>query len=283
MPQDYTPWEPAAAWDVPTFDPTDPINADLVSFWPLSEGRNGVITTRDIRGINHGTLNNYSGYPWVSGISGRGGMGQALPFNGSNQSINVGNAASLNISGRISMSAWVNVAAFPTGSNFAQIIAKQFNGTVPWYMDLSGSAPTILRGGSFGGGGNAAAWSITGWGINEWHHVGVAYGTDSTWRLYFDGIQVATNNTGGALADANRVTIGAFDNAGTYQRFWNGKLALVRVHRRGLTPGDFRRLFLEPSAGVYHSGPLPDDYTPQLAADFVPFTPWPQLGPTLAQ
>lgn len=262
MPQDYIPWEQASAWDGPAIDFSDPINASLVSFWPLSEGRNGVTSTRDICGRNHATLNNYSGYPWVSGISGRGGMGQALPFNGSNQFVDAGGDASLNIAGKMTMAAWVNVAAFPANGQFANILAKKYDGTsIPYFFDLNGQvSSTLLRAGSFGGSGNNASWTIAGWTTGTWHLV-CALNDTTNWIIDFDGNSVASlGNSTGAQANAGRLTLGCLDLTGTPGRFLNGKMAFARVWRRALTLGERRRLFLEPGAGIYHSAVSVDDY-----------------------
>jgi hypothetical protein len=78
--------------------------SDLVLHLPFSEGYGAVITTDESEYSNDGTLNNIDDNNWINGV-----CGTALEFNGTDTYINCGNGSSLDVTGKISISAWIYV------------------------------------------------------------------------------------------------------------------------------------------------------------------------------
>jgi len=115
-------------------------------------------------------------------------------FDGVDDSVSMGNPASLQITGNISISTWINTT---DSSSYEIIVGKDgtTGGTRSYFLFRSGSNAKFLifRGGS--------AFSITGTStINDgnWHHiVGVNDGTNL--KIYVDGALEATNTSGGAM------------------------------------------------------------------------------------
>ena len=129
-------------------------------------------------------------------ISGASGFSNTLStrFDGVDDSVSMGNPASLQITGNISISTWINTT---DSSSYEIIVGKDgtTGGTRSYFLFRSGSNAKFLifRGGS--------AFSITGTStINDgnWHHiVGVNDGTNL--KIYVDGALEATNTSGGAM------------------------------------------------------------------------------------
>src|SRR6476659_1942306 len=76
----------------------------LVGNWLFEEG-SGSVTADSTANHDNGTLVN--GPAWVPGPTGNG---TALQFNGTSQSVSLGNSSALNLTGQITISAWVNIS-----------------------------------------------------------------------------------------------------------------------------------------------------------------------------
>lgn len=154
----------------------------------------------------------------------------ARSFNGTTALVNVGNASALQITGRITLAARVNVTA-PTSTSLYTIIAAGFDGsTVPYYLDLygggGGANPHQLRTGQYPVGQATVSWSPT---AGTWYSV-VGLHDGSIWKLYIDAaFQASGGTTGAAAANGQNHSIGARIDSGTPSSFFNGKIAEVAV------------------------------------------------------
>ncbi len=71
--------------------------------------------------------------------------------------------------------------------------------------------------------------------VGQWHHVAATY-NGTTKRVYVDGVQVASGNTGGSLTYSNdSVWIGCDDNNGSPGMRFNGALDEVQLFSRALS------------------------------------------------
>src|SRR5580765_3113499 len=89
-------------------------SAGLVAAYSFNEG--GGTTLIDVSGHNlNGTI---VGATWTAG----GRFGNALSFNGANSYVDLGNPTALQLTGSMTIEAWINAAANP--ANDGQIVAK---------------------------------------------------------------------------------------------------------------------------------------------------------------
>src|SRR6185436_12690110 len=103
-----------------------------------------------------------------------GKYGRALSFNGSTSYVDLGNPTSLQITGSMTWSAWVNAAADPADDG--QIIAKS-DGTAGWQLKTSPDTGVRTFGvGVFGSTGpSGQRYSSTVRSLGLWYHVAGVY------------------------------------------------------------------------------------------------------------
>jgi|GEM_PF-2053812 len=220
-----------------------PVSADLVGHWPFEN------TATDTSGSwNNG---NVSGAAWTAGK-----IGEALSFNGTNSSVNVGNAQILNREREnFTLTAWFKSSS--TGIH-QRILSKGFWGNTAGYL-LWYEAGAV----AFGIGGNGqqqnATLATTGGGLgdNNWHHVAVVVNRSAqTIQLYVDGTARSLTKSSGycgtatgtttlsiagcpflAASSNDPFTIGSYN--GGYE-FFSGAIDDVRVYARALSAADIK-------------------------------------------
>ncbi len=215
----------------------------LVGYWPFDSPDIAGTTAYDRSGSgNNGTL--------VSGPTKTvGKVGQALSFNGTSQYVNLGNPSNLNITGVITLSAWVNFSSFPTADNGCSgycgvIIEKGYANPIEAYYlryAYTGGLP-MLKVGSYNGTDYNTSWNIA-FGLGSWHHVVGLY-AGSSWKLYVDGINVATTQAGiGATSSTANASIGAAWIAGSPARYFPGAIDEPRIYNRALSDSEVQMLY----------------------------------------
>ena len=206
--------------------------------------------TNDAVGGNNGTPNNAPTY----GNDRSGNPNSAIVLNGTNQAVNLGNPANLQITGQITLSAWINPTNVTTLRN---ILNKGHNQTGVAPNPVNGentlrlNAGPLLSGGSWNGADHIASFS-GGATINTWQHVCSVY-DGTTWRLYKNGVQVAStvDATGAVVVNGtatanNAWNIGSRGGSPT-ERAFAGSIDDVAIYNRGLTPAEVLALY-NPSA-----------------------------------
>ena len=115
------------------------LSTGLVGYWPLDTRDGFVLGTEYDRSGNGNTGTFYGIYTNVIGK-----IRQAVNFNGSSAYIDAGNNSSLQITGNISVSAWVNSSVLPSGANQYQgIVVKGYDGTnTGFQLDYQDDAST---------------------------------------------------------------------------------------------------------------------------------------------
>lgn len=111
----------------------------------------------------------------------------------SNQYINLGNPASLQITGNLTIECWVN----PTTLNPEMVVAKDGNvGGRAYTIDVDqGNLRFYINGGS---GGIITGGTILSMAV--WQHVVAVYNTAGTLDIYLNGVTDATQVTGGSTS-----------------------------------------------------------------------------------
>jgi len=213
------------------------IHFGLVAYWSFDVGK-GDTTVYDMSGNrNHGTLTNMDAtQDWVDGNT---GLGQALDLDGSNDYVNIGDPPILNISGNITVSAWLK---HTTGGSNTPLVARW--GTDESYALFAGDVTTANALAFFirVSNTNFTAISSNTYADGVWHHV-VGIFDGSNVRLIVDGgvEDVIGDATSGPIdTPANNVVIGAYNNNGSN---FDGQVDDVRIYKRALAPQEVKRLY----------------------------------------
>jgi hypothetical protein len=216
--------------------PSTPPNPGPVSRYALDG------TPNDSVGGNNGTLVG----PTLPAFSSPGadGTGQCITLNGTNQAITLGNPVNLQITGQITLAAWIK----PTDVNaLRNILNKGHNTTPSGEITLRLNTGALLSGGSWNGSDHIASFA-GGATANVWQHVCSVY-DGSTWRLYKNGAQVASlTDAVGAVAVAGSATANNAWNIGSRggsatERAFAGQIDDVVIYNRGLTPTEVMALY----------------------------------------
>ncbi|CAD7849501.1 MAG: hypothetical protein [Olavius algarvensis Delta 4 endosymbiont] len=220
----------------------DQANADgvaaegLVSYWQFDEG-SGTITG-DSAGTNQGDI---FGATWTTGE-----VDGALSFDGMDDYIEIPDAASLDITGDITLEAWIKVAA--PGSNYDGIITKSSGGeatqSVYALMQSAGSNAYYFAasdGTVIHSTGNTAVLST-----GTWHHlVGVKNSTHVS--IFVDGVLANSKEAVFTMLTNNEpVRIGRLAQYG----YFKGKIDEVAIYHRALTAEEIQQHFQHGLAGL---------------------------------
>ena len=202
--------------------PVDPGIENLVAYYPLDYDANDVSANN-----NHGTL---SGDPqWVLGM-----VGSALEFDGVDDHVDCGNDPSLDITGPITMGAWVYPIG-PGSSSYPRIVDKSdgTGGADPGYKLYLRSAEdylvTLSAGGEFI---NSSISAVLG----DWNYV--AFVTDGTQRkLFLNGVWEVWDMSALPVSSSNPLFLG---DSPAGSRPLNGIIDEVTIYNRALSEPEVR-------------------------------------------
>ena len=190
--------------------------------------------------VNDSAGNGYSGTIFGGATFGTGISGGDLVFNGTSGSVSLGNPAGLNITGTITLAAWI----YPRSRSGIQdgiqdIVGRSYN--------LSLGQETVLRVnngsyqiGAWNGNNYFASATMPPGDLDTWVYlVGVYDG--SAWRLYRDGTLVASSaSTVGALQVAENWTVGS---SAVSNRYFEGSIDEVRIYNAALSAAQVATLY----------------------------------------
>jgi hypothetical protein len=211
----------------------------LVAYYRFEEGTGTTTADSGPSGFT-GTLMN--GPAWVPSPFGH----SALHFNGASQYVNVGNPATLQISGPITLSAWVWPDALAV-TNAGRIVDKQGgSGLYGWSLNVENTgkwafqiaqSKTVLA---------ALDVPIPSLPLSNWVHVAGVYDPydpgGPVMKLYTNGVLGGTLTTGVPSAQVDsglNVTIGARPGGSAA---WSGLIDEVRIYTRALTNAEIAAL-----------------------------------------
>ena len=198
-------------------------SSTVVSYWAAEGNAN------DSADSNNGTLIGSAGFT-------TGEIGQAFSFNGTTDYVNVPNASNLNITGSLTLSAWIYLNAY--SGEFAPVISK--------WDDISGSFRTyflavrpngtlrfdVSTDGGFGGSSSALVISAGIIPLNTWTFVaGVFNSSAKTLTVYINGVSQGSVGTSFSTIFTNTrpLFIGAGDLGSNSRDFLNGRVDEARV------------------------------------------------------
>ena len=208
---------------------------NLVASWSFDTNAN------DSTGGYNGTLTNGA----FIASPGRFGGG-CVELDGVNDYVAIGDPAGLRILGQITIAAWVKPDTVATLRNIVNKghdtstpngeITLRVNGGAYYGGYWAGSAGSVLAGGPTTGANSAVN------DVGTWHHIASVY-DGSFWRLYRDGVQIAS--AASAVGAVTVPTVGwAIGARGTgTERWFDGQIDEVKIFSRGLTPAEITALY----------------------------------------
>lgn len=195
----------------------------LVSYWKLNEAAG--TAAADSQGTNTGTYTNTPTLGQAGALT--GDTSTSVQFNGTNEYINVPDAASLDITAQITIEAWFRSN---TLINNSTILSK--GSTTGYWLQRNGNTNPA----QFGTNGTTNPTLNGTVSINNgaWHHIAVVYNGANKY-IYIDGVQDVTVAATGNISTNNQA-LRIADNAQATGRFWAGWLDEVAIYNVGLTP-----------------------------------------------
>jgi hypothetical protein len=200
-------------------------DSSLVGWWKLDETSGTIAADSSGKG-NNGTVR---GARWISGkIDG------ALQFDGVDDYVNCGNSASLNITGQVTLAAWVKTND-SGNSQYNPYVSKSDHSYALQQKDNNNLEFCIYDGYWYW------VWYPVDSSFNGiWHHLAGTYDGRNL-KLYIDGQLVATSDHAGSIAStAYSVEIGR--NSELNDRLYSGVIDDVRIYNRVLSQTEIKKL-----------------------------------------
>ena len=204
----------------------------LVAAYSFNEGAGTTLTDLSGNG-NTGTI---VGAAWTTA----GKYGNALSFNGASSYVDIGNGASLQLTGNMTWSAWINAAANLPDDG---IIAAKSDATSGWQLKTSRDTGSYTFGSAVtaSGGSRVQRYSTTVRSLNTWYYVaGVYNATAQTLDIYVNGVL----NDGIMVGTPPGSQVNASVNANIGRRtgglYFNGVIDEVRIYNRALTQSEIQ-------------------------------------------
>ncbi|MEK7634837.1 MAG: LamG domain-containing protein [Patescibacteria group bacterium] len=227
-------------------DPSYGYDPTLVGYWKFDEGSGNV--TGDSSGNNN--TGSITGATWTSGK-----LGKALNFTSSqNNYVNLGQPVSLQITGAMTISAWVKQASL---TDYNQIVSKAASsGQRGWGLRCSSSNTTCEfhiasdTDTQIHVGSDTSGISKTG----VWMHLVGVYTPSVSLEIYKDGVLVERDIASipaSQFDQAVNASIGSRSNASL---FFDGSIDDVRIYNRALSGTEVVKLYKSGVTKLYKTG-----------------------------
>ena len=212
----------SAAWSFTTGS----VPTGLAAAYAFDEGTGTTVADAS----NHGLTGTISGATWTT----QGKYTNALSFNGTSGYVDLGNPASLQMTGSMTLSAWVKATANPPDDG--QIIAKSDN-VSGWQLKTSpDTGPHTFGIAISDGSTHVQRYSSTVRALNVWYHIaGVYNAKPHTLDIYVNG--VLNNGVLKGVIPASQSNANVNVNIGrrTGGYYFKGIIDEVRLYNRALT------------------------------------------------
>jgi hypothetical protein len=190
--------------------------------WNFNENTGG--TANDTSSNNTGTLGTGSSAPnWSVGPDGS----PALKFDG-NDYITAGTAPSLNITGAITVEAWVK----PTSASSTPRIISKKSGNSGFLLSPHNNKPRLLVG---NGTSLSTVTSNVTMSVDSWYHLAGTFDGSNSLKIYVNGVETGSATANSLASTPNTpLTIGADPIEFNYP--WDGLIDGVKIYNYVRTP-----------------------------------------------
>ena len=226
-------------------DKTHPLNRGLIGCWLFNE-RTGK-KAFDLSGnANHGTSTNMASPPTAVSGWNPSKFGGGLAFDGSDDYVDCGNGASLDITDAITLEAWIYPKGWG-GAGYGRIVEKRGAVHFPYGMNINSVdskfqfyiADTMH---------DANSNTIS---LNIWQHVVATYDKQNV-RLYCNGVPAGVSAETGDIDVSTTSLIIGMDRLADMIRAFDGTIDQVRISNRALSAAEILQLYLNPF-GMFQS------------------------------
>lgn len=212
---------------------------NLAGFWPFYEG--GGNSVLDLSGNgNVGTLNGTAKF-----VGGR--SGSAVNFDGDSDYISVNDSNSLDVTA-LTVSCLMRRTASQNGYLIAKLNDHADPGEYSFSLYMSDAEKISLYISDDGNRGSDEETTGT-ISLNVWHHVVATY-ILGVYKIYIDGVQVATDGggaaTGAIYKGTGRLTFGARYDSGdpAYKIFHDGDMCNIGIWNRVFSASEIAKLYV---------------------------------------
>ena len=197
-----------------------------------------------------GTLVN--GPTWATGK-----YGSALSFDGVDDHVDLGNPSALQITGSMTISGWINSAAFPVDD--AAVVSKRSGTGYQLDTTVDQGPRSIGFKLTNSSGGDMLRYGATALQLNSWYHIaGVYNAATTTMNVYLNGVPdngaLVGTVTSSQQNSASNVNIGQRGNGGFG---FNGLIDDVRIYDRALTAAEIQTDMITSLGGSSSADPNP--------------------------
>ena len=227
-------------------------------YWKFDEGY-GTTAHDSTLNADNGTLSGSTTPSWTQS----GKFGKALSFNGSTAYITMNNPTALQLTGALSLSAWVN----PTSvSSNQDVIAKDgVSGNYGYRLYIDSSGKPNFEVSSDG----TAVTTVTGdtaLSPGTWYHLVGVYNPGNSLTIYVNGVQQGqtTSSVPSSIYNSTANFLVGAENAGATNNF-NGTIDEVKVYAGVLTADQIKIDYNHNSAQVLGALGTNTSYQPQAA------------------
>lgn len=237
----------AVLWGNP-INPSHPLNNGLLGWWmadcPHSQGS----TWFDLRGHYHGALTTMDlSTAWTTAGGFTGGK-KCLDLDGSSDYVLITHDAGLNV-GSITVAVWFNADAWSV--DYTSLISKEQTNS-PWGpFDCRKQAGTgNIEVYYVTAGGSAAVYTPSAISTGVWNQFVFTYNQgNNSGEAFLNGVSggASTSATGALITNSFNMWFGG--NPGAGGRYFNGKIADVRVYDRALKALEVTDLYKESRLG----------------------------------
>lgn len=217
----------------------DPLARGLVAAYLFNEGA-GTRANDATGNGNTGTLTNFamtgSTSNWVGGA-----FGKCPVLDGTNDYVDCGSSSSLNPTGGLSLSAWVNIVSF-TGDNWIvnrddNVLGRSY--TFGFWSGATGKLELQING----------AATIRNQGatvaVNTWTHIAATGNPTIGWITYINGVSQGTAAWSAPDSATAATNIGRRTYVGE-EGYTEGQIDAVTIHNRALSAHEIRQLYADP-------------------------------------
>jgi hypothetical protein len=220
-----------APTNTPTPTPLAFPSSGLTAYWKMNEGSTGLAV--DYTGGDDGT-------DAATGV-GTGKIGNGRVYNGTNSRITVGNTAGVNITGAMTISAWINPDN--ADSTHRNVAIKWGEGTRQYFFARDAGNKMSVWLSPDGSTGNLgirqSSSTIT---ANVWTHVVMTYTPGTSINIYING--ALNNGTLTGTVPGSLFNGGAPMYLGPYpDQTWKGMMDEVGIWNRALSAGEISNLY----------------------------------------